>query len=587
MPSTQLIAMPADTYLQPALSIILIEDDEDDYLITQDLLDEAYGKNYSLTWINSAKKAIERLNSDRFDVCLADYHLGNTTGIELIRLIQLEGQADDMAIILLTGTNSHDLDLLATEAGATDYLVKSELKADILERSIRYSRRQKESESKVRHMAFHDPLTELANRYLFTKHLERSISISGRHAEYGGLVFIDLDNFKSVNDNLGHSIGDKLLIEVGLRLKQCIRSEDIVARFGGDEFVLLFTRLAIEELAAFEQMKALVGKILDKLNEPVQITDHELRVSCSIGVTLFCNNEGSSETLLKQADMAMYKAKTDGKNSIRFFDSRMEASAEKLFWVQQELHSALKNNQFDLFYQPIVMLDENRITGAEALIRWRHPDHGMIMPADFIPAAENSNHVCEIGDFVITEACRYLNDSPALDYISINISARHFEDESFYDDFTAILDRMGTAPSRVVIELTESILLKDIQLARDKMTQLGNLGIKFALDDFGTGYSSLSVLRNLPIHILKIDRSFIIDIGSDPDCDAIVEAIIGMSVTLGLQVIAEGVETSEQLEFLNNHDCAKVQGYYFSKPVPAEEFVTLLKQGALESVAVK
>ncbi len=569
-------ALEIDDSEQEDISVLLIEDDEDDYLLTRDLFEQAYGHHYSLTWESNPDKAIKLLGSTRFDVCLVDYRLGGITGIELIEMIQTD-EHPEMATILLTGVENHDVDLQATNAGATDYLVKSQLKAETLERSIRYSRRQKDSESRVRHLAFHDSLTELANRSLFTKHLDRSISTARRHKEFGALLFIDLDNFKTVNDSLGHSVGDGLLVEFSKRLKQNVRHEDVVARFGGDEFVLLFTRLAGEEEIAYDQVSKLTDKIRSKLLEPIYVDDHELRIGCSIGITLFSDGGASSETLLTQADMAMYRAKNDGKNVVRFFNASMEESVKANYWVEQDLHNALNKDQFELFYQPIVALNTKKTIGAEALIRWRHPDRGLVMPDKFITTAENGNYVCEIGKFVIAEACSFVNGLPALDYISVNISARHFENDTFYGDLTSILDRTSTNPARIVIELTESTILKDIRLAQAKMLELGKIGIRFALDDFGTGYSSLSVLRDLPIHILKIDRSFISDIGADPYCDAITEAIITMSNTLGLEVIAEGLETPEQLKFLTRHDCIKAQGYYFSKPVPAEIFIAWLR----------
>lgn len=560
---------------QTGLKVLLVEDDEDDYLLTLELFDRAYGDQYSLTWENNPARVINRLNDDNYDVCLVDYQLGSTTGVELIKLMLSEDH-EDMAIILLTGLDNHEVDLLATEAGATDYLIKHQLKPELLERSIRYSIRQKRTEAEVRHMAFHDPLTGLANRALFSRYLERSINVCRRHKEYSALLFIDLDNFKSVNDSLGHSIGDDLLVEITIRLKTNIRHEDIIARLGGDEFVLLFNRLSSDKSEAFEQAGRFAEKIRRELNSPINIANDEFRIGCSIGVTLFSEENVNTEILLKHADIAMYRAKSDGKNRVRFFETEMEESVKSNYWVEQELHNALEKSQFELFYQPIFSLEDNIICGAEALIRWHHPDRGLILPDDFIPIAEKSDLICAIGSFVISEACAFLKQTPALDYLSINIGTRHFESNNFSNELDAALSLTGIEPERLVIELTEHVFLKNESVACRKMTSLRDKGLRFALDDFGTGYSSLSALKNLPFNILKIDRSFINDIGFDVSSDAIIQAIIVMSKSMDLSVIAEGVENLNQKQFLTDFGCATAQGYQLSKPLTSLELTQML-----------
>lgn len=557
------------------LSVLLIEDDEDDYLLTVDLLDEVYGKGYSLTWLSDASSVISQLKSKQPDICLVDFQLGASTGIELIELMQTEGFSR-IPTILLTGMNSHELDVEATNVGATDYLVKSQLDGEKLERSIRYALHQKEVESQVRHLAYHDPLTEIANRALFTEHLERAISVAQRHGDYGALLFIDLDNFKSVNDSLGHSVGDELIIEISQRLQNSIRSEDVVARFGGDEFVILLSRLSDNADTAKEMAENISEKLRLKVNEPMTLSDNEVRVGCSMGIAMFSDCTTSGENLMKQADMAMYTAKEEGKNAFCFFEARMEESANTSYWVEQELHQALEQDQFELHYQPVFGLPDQQIIGCEALIRWRHPTRGLILPDQFISIAEQGSVICGIGKFVITEACKYLDQLSSLPSVDINIGAKHFDNDVFVDDLLTSLESTGVDPCRLIIELTESDVLKNIRLARDKMILLREIGFRFALDDFGTGYSSLSVLRDLPFDYLKIDKSFIFEIGKDPSNDAITQAIIAMSRILGMKVIAEGVETSEQLDFLLEHSCEAAQGYWFSQPLPAAEFIASL-----------
>ena len=571
------IKNPDGVNQQQPLRILLVEDDVVDYKTTARLLKQAYAQSFELTWSEDAERAIELLTSDIFDICLIDYRLGKTNGIDLINKMQKEGHAD-IAVILLTGLDNIEIDKKATIAGATDYLVKNGLKSELLERSIRYSLRQKETERKVTYLAFHDSLTGLANRSLFGNYLERVIGASARHLEYAAVLFIDLDNFKSVNDSLGHSVGDNLLIEIAHRLEDHVRQEDILARFGGDEFVLLLTRLNSDMSIAGEQVTTIAEKISATISQPILVAGHEIKISASTGATLFSEKSTDSESLLRQADIAMYRAKSDGKDTIRFFESEMEESATTNYWIEQDLGNAIALGQLELYFQPIVDNKTKRIQGAETLIRWNHPERGLISPIDFIPKAEESDLICAIGLFVVEQACQYLKAKPELDYLSINIGKRHFENNLFADDIKNILNKSGVRPHQLVIELTENMFLKNTLSSCEKMKSLKSTGLRFALDDFGTGYSSLSVLKDLPFDILKIDRAFTKTIGEGSSSEAIILAIIAMSNALGLSVIAEGLEQSKQVNFMVKHGCYGSQGYYFSRPVPQEEFNQMLKK---------
>lgn len=557
------------------LRILLVEDDQVDYKLTARLLKQAYGDNFSLTWSTDAAQAIKLLNSDSFDICLIDYQLGGTNGIDLLNQMHKEGHSD-IAVILLTGMDNFEIDKKATIAGATDYLVKNGLKSELLERSIRYSLRQKETERKVTYLAYHDSLTGLANRSFFGSYLERVITASARHHEYAAVLFIDLDNFKFVNDSLGHSVGDNLLIEIAERLKADVRHEDVIARFGGDEFVLLLTRLDKNKSTAYEQVSSITEKIGNTISQPIMAAGHEIKMSASIGVTLFSENSIDSESLLKQADIAMYRAKSDGKDAVRFFELEMEESANSSYWIEQDLKDAISLGQLELYFQPIVDNKAKRIRGAETLIRWNHPERGLVSPNDFIPKAEESDLICEIGLFVLEQTCLYLQTKPEIDYVSINIGKRHFEDPLFADDIKKILDDTGVKPQQIVIELTENMFLKNTISSCEKMNSLKSTGLRFALDDFGTGYSSLSVLKDLPFDILKIDRAFTNTIGGGASSEAIILAIIAMAHALGLSVIAEGLEQSKQVNFMLQHGCYGSQGFFFSRPVPQIEFDQLL-----------
>jgi len=528
-----------------------------------------------LTWSRDAEQAIERLDSNAFDICLVNYQLCEANGIDLINQMQKEGHAD-IAVILLYGVEDLEIDKKATLAGATDYLLKNNLKPESLERAIRYSLKQKETERQVNYLAFHDSLTGLANRSLFANYLQRVIGASARHREYATVLFIDLDNFKSVNDSLGHSVGDDLLIEIAHRLKGHVRQEDIVARFGGDEFVLLLTRFDIDRTIAREQVANITSKIGTTINQPILVAGHEIKISASIGATLFSEKSSDCESLLKQADIAMYRAKSDGKDSTRFFESEMEVSVASNYWIEQDLNDAIALDQLELYFQPIVDNSSKRIRGAETLIRWNHPVRGLIPPNDFIPKAEESDLIRAIGIFVIEQACQYLQTKPDIDYLSINIGKRHFEHTLFANDVKTVLTKTGVRTHQLVIELTENMFLKNTVSACEKMNSLKSTGLRFALDDFGTGYSSLSVLKDLPFDILKIDRAFTNTVGDGPGSEAIILAIIAMANALGLSVIAEGLEQSKQVNFMVKHGCYGSQGYYFSRPVQQEEFDQLL-----------
>jgi predicted signal transduction protein with EAL and GGDEF domain len=356
-----------------------------------------------------------------------------------------------------------------------------------------------------------------------------------------------------------------------------------VSRFGGDEFVILLSRLDQDKHQAYERVALLAEKIRKLIAEPIIVDGQELRTSASIGATLFCNEETSIETILKQADIAMYRAKSDGRDMISVFESSMEDVVKSGYWIKQELQFAIDRNQLTLHYQPIVAINTKEIIGAEALIRWQHPEKGNIPPFDFIPKAEESDLICAIGRLVLMTGCQLLRDNPGLAYLSVNIGKRHFESKNFIEELTSVLDETDISPDRLVIEITENLLLKNPQSASDKMKQIKKLGVKFALDDFGTGYSSLSLLKDLPIDILKIDRSFTCCIGEDQAGEAIVVAIISLSDALGLRVIVEGVEELYQVNFMETHNCFSAQGYYFSRPVTSDE-ITRMIEASVKSV---
>ena len=435
---------------------------------------------------------------------------------------------------------------------------------------------KKEAQERINSLAFFDPLTELPNRRLLLDRLKHAIASSARTESYGALLFIDLDNFKTLNDSMGHDIGDLLLQQTAKRLVDCVRDGDTVARLGGDEFVLLLESLSTNDQDAASGAEAVGEKILTALNRPYQLAGFTGHSSPSIGVTLFMNHEGSLEDLLKRADLAMYQAKDAGRNTLRFFEPEMQAAITSRAALESDLRKAVQDGEFVLHYQPQVDQSGN-VTGAEALVRWQHERRGLVSPVMFIPLAESTGLILQIGRWVLLTACvqlRTWSSLPKLNElgIAVNVSARQFYQPDFVNQVVSILEQTGANPSRLKLELTESLLVSNIEDVIAKMRQLKAIGVGFSLDDFGTGYSSLSYLKRLPLDQLKIDQSFVRDILTDPNDAAIANMVIALAGTLGLDVIAEGVETIPQLEFLTKQGCRAYQGYLFSKPIPIGKF---------------
>lgn len=441
---------------------------------------------------------------------------------------------------------------------------------------------RKYTEEEIRQLAFFDPLTRLPNRRLLMDRLSHARISSTRDYEFGALLILDMDHFKTLNDTQGHDVGDRLLIEVANRLKSCVRQTDTVSRLGGDEYVVILEVLGKTEHAAAKLTEQIAEKIRLALNQPYFLHDNELEYRCtpSIGVTLFLGKTASAESLLKQADVALYQAKDAGRNAVRFFNPTMQAAIDARTRMEAALLQALENGEFHLYYQPQFNHDD-QLVGAEALLRWRTQEGAWILPADFIPLAEETGLILPIGQWVLDTACAQLKhwqeDAQMRDIsLSINVSARQFHQPDFVSQITRSLDSAGIDPSRIKLELTESVLLKGSEEVIDSMQRLSVLGVSFALDDFGMGYSSLSYIKRLPIRQLKIDQSFIRDITHDASDAAIVSAILAMSQSLGIDAIAEGVETTAQRDFLLRNDCSLYQGNLFGVPMPATEWASFL-----------
>jgi diguanylate cyclase (GGDEF)-like protein/PAS domain S-box-containing protein len=456
--------------------------------------------------------------------------------------------------------------------GAITHYVGSHL--DITER--------KAAEEQIRQLAFYDPLTQLPNRQLLLDRIKRALVLSERSGLKGALLFIDMDNFKSINDTMGHAMGDKLLQQVAERLNSCVRESDTVARLGGDEFVVMLENLSENRLDVAAQTEAIGEKILIALSQPYRLNTHAYRSSSSIGATLFSGDQLEVEELLKQSDIAMYQAKKSGRNALRFFDPQMQHAINTRASLESELYQALEQKQFHLHYQIQVNASRQPV-GAEALIRWLHPERGLVAPAQFIMLAEETGLILPVGKWVLETACAQLkawelDEQTRKLVLAVNISARQFHQPDFVAQVRAIVNQHAINPNLLKLEPTESLLLTDTADTVATMKELKKIGIQLSLDDFGTGYSSLQYLKLLPLNQIKIDQSFVRDIATDPNDAAIVQTIIAMSKALGLEVIAEGVETDAQREFLEQNGCHTFQGFLFGRPMPIDMFQASLKQ---------
>jgi len=475
-----------------------------------------------------------------------------------IRVAESAQTAIDKHMIMLQQANAH--------------LVIATIEAHKMAEQIQIGKDQ------LAHLAHYDVLTELPNRILLLDRLNLAIELASRQGWQLALMFMDLDQFKHINDSLGHTVGDHLLKSVAQRLSGCARHSDTISRQGGDEFVML-----LPFIESAEDATLCAQKMLAALNLSHHIDGHDLHISMSIGISIYPNDGKDAETLIKSADTAMYHAKDNGRDNYKFFEQDMNARAVQRHSIETCLRRALERQEFVLYYQPKVNLQSGTIVGVEALIRWHHPERGLLPPTLFIPVAEDCGLILPIGRWVMREACLQVRAwtqaglSPIT--VAVNTSALEFRAKGFLEGIRAILEETGLEPCYLELELTESVLMRDADFTHSMLHELADLGVKLAIDDFGTGYSSLSYLRQFPIDTLKIDQSFVNQMTSSPDDASIVSAVISMSKSLNQRVIAEGVETPEQYAFLLAQDCDEGQGYYFGRPVAAEALATLLQTG--------
>jgi diguanylate cyclase (GGDEF)-like protein/PAS domain S-box-containing protein len=433
----------------------------------------------------------------------------------------------------------------------------------------------KSDEEEIKRLAFYDPLTELPNRRLLNDRLAQELAIAGRSGKNGALFFIDLDHFKNINETLGHSAGDRVLMDVAYRLRLCVRDCDTVARISSDEFVVVLTELSEQMDQACNEARHIAEELQQTICRVYSVMNHKLYISSSIGIAMFSENSGTTDDLLKQAGTAMYRAKESGRNMLQFFQHSMQEAVMERMLIEKELRQALDENQLSLYYQPQVDYHGN-LVGAEVLIRWKHPQKGFIPPDKFIPIAEECGLIQAVGTWVLEQSFIHLRQwdrqQVHLPHLAINISPRQFYHDDFMDILASLVKQYQISPSRIMLEFTEGLLMNDVDAAIEKIKQLKKLGYTFSIDDFGTGYSSLSYLKHLPVDQLKIDKSFVEDITKNEDDAVFVGTIIAIAQHMNLDVVAEGVESKMELEFLKENGCPCYQGYYFSKPLPDDQF---------------
>ena len=555
--------------MEEKTNVLIVEDNLTDAYIIENLLSDiadSYFNVQHVTALNAVRNACEL---QRPDVILLDLSLPDTQGLDTIR--ELKKVATNSPIVVMTGSHDEDTVDRAVQAGAQDLLHKGEYSAKFLGKTIRYAIERKKSELELKHLAHFDQLTGVANRVLFLENINRALSHAKRHKERLTLMFIDLDNFKNINDSLGHNVGDDLLVKVASRLLASVRKSDTVARLGGDEFAII-----LEDSGAVCNTEIVAQKILKKLSLPFEIDDQKIYISASIGVAISPEAGDDIDTLLKNADIAMYGVKKEGKNNYQIFTESFDKEMFSRIETERLLQNALARDEFELYYQPLVDVKTGEVHAAEALLRWRHPERNeLVSPIEFISTLEESGLITSVGEWVLKTACKqckYWHEQGMEDFcVAVNVSPRQLQQPEPVKWIAQALWETGLDGRYINVEITEDVLLDNPIQAEENIGRIREMGVAVSIDDFGTGYSSLSYLMNYEFDILKIDRSFLSTLSTNKSTPVILKAIIQMAHGLGLKVVAEGVEQEEQYNFLEDQGCDVIQGYLFSQPIEAKE----------------
>lgn len=565
------------------VTVLLVEDNAVDALWVQRALASLEGLEFQCLQQETLEAALLHLEQQHVDVILTDLSLPDSSGLDTFH--HLRSRAPETPILVLSGITDEDVAVAAVQNGAQDYLVKDHVTKDSLHRSIRYSIERNRSQQHLAFLAHYDQLTGLPNRGLFFDRFEHAIRRARRSEQLVALLFVDLDHFKDINDSIGHHAGDVLLKRVADRLRTCVRDCDTVSRMGGDEFSLV-----LEDIASIQQVSVVAKRILHTLAEPFWIESREIFTSASVGITIFPFDDNPEGTLLQHADIAMYQAKHQGGNAYQYYLGGMGAQVASRSSLANDLRQGLAKEEFFLHYQPLVDLNTGRILGLESLVRWQHPTKGLISPGQFIPIAEQIGLIGRLGQWVLQKACTDIGqinrEGVAEIPVAVNVSGRQFRHKELVEKIQEVLGHSALAPGMLELELTENVLMDDSTNHTTTLDQIKQMGVKISIDDFGTGYSSLRYLKTFPIDTLKIDRSFIQDLPYNPHNASLVASMIDMGHSLGLSVLAEGVETLEQVQFLKAHDCDRAQGYFFARPQSLDSLMPVLKTGHVPALTL-
>ncbi|MDP6184411.1 MAG: EAL domain-containing protein [Gammaproteobacteria bacterium] len=557
---------PQAEVVDEALHLLLIEDNPGDAVLIRALLDE--------TDVETLGQGVAKLEEARFSAVITDLNLPDSSGIGTLQRLVATGS--DIPVIVLTHSDDDPVAIEMVKCGAQDYLIKGQSDGALILKTVRYAIERKLSDRHLRYLSHHDKLTGLANRELFKDRLAQAVARAERSGNLVALLFLDLDRSKSINDMLGHLAADKLLVAVAERLKTCVRNVDTIARLGGDEFTIV-----LEDVATPFDAELVCRKVVGALEDPLEIEGQEIYATASIGVTFFPTDATEVTGLIRNADVAMYRAKEDGRNKYHLFTADLNARAVERLSIETALRHALDREELFLCYQPKVNLQTGRVLGVEALVRWQHPHRGIVSPDEFVPVAEETGLIVPVGEWVLRQACedalRWSRSGVEDVNVAVNLSARQFRQGDLLKTVDNIFCELSFDPNRLELEITESLLMDDTEASEVALYDLKAFGLSIYLDDFGTGYSSLAYLKKFPIDGLKIDRSFIRDIPGDVDDEAITRAIVALSQAQRLKVVAEGVETRAQLDFLNLEGCDEVQGYLFSKPLTYDRLVEWIR----------
>ena len=557
------------------LKALIVEDNPSDAVLLKRILQRLPMWQVEIKVAETEIEALEAFQTFSPDVVFVDYLLALNTGTNVIRRLIHIG--NHTAFILLTGYGDETVVTDALRSGATDYLTKHELSPGVLDRTLRHVVERKKTEKQLHHNAFHDGLTDLPNRALFIERLHQAIRRTKRHEDYQfAVLFLDLDRFKVINDSLGHSIGDKLLIEITHRLKECVRGEDTFARLGGDEFTIL-----LDGIRDISDATRVADRIQEKLQPPFCLDGHDVYTTASIGIALSETGYERPDDVMRDADMAMYRAKSSGKARYEVFDREMHTQAVTRLKLETELRRALEKREFVVFYQPIVSMETGKIVAFEALLRWNHPERGYLLPKTFIPLAEETGTIISLDRWVLNEACRQTSGwrSEFSQYadltINVNLSGKQFTQPDLTRHIDQITSDTGFSNACLNLEITEGVIIRNAELAAEVLCELKRRDIQLQMDDFGAGYSPLSYLHQFPIDTLKIDRS-LCNGSRNNKSSLMLEGIIGLARSLNMGVTAEGLETASQVSRVKSLECDYGQGYFFSEPLNCDDATAML-----------